>query len=314
MDTKTFKIGFTAILFLAAVLALAVFSHFSRLNSSGSSVFQPNLEVQPPKKSDLEAQLPNEVKMLFLGDMMFDRYIRQVGERKGYDYIFKEVDNLLSGNDLVVANLEGPITDNKSVSVGTEFGEKENYFLTFDPKIAKVLANHNIKLLDIGNNHILNFKSSGVSETQKYLAENNISYFGNPLEKENYLIKDFEGFKIGFVSYNQFEPDAVAKALNNIANARKRANVVILYAHWGKEYDDSVLPSIRALAHNFIDNGADLIIGSHPHVVQEKEVYKGKTIFYSLGNFVFDQYFNPRTTKGLAVEVSINPVTENYAV
>jgi poly-gamma-glutamate synthesis protein (capsule biosynthesis protein) len=80
-----------------------------------------------------------------------------------------------------------------------------------------------------------------------------------------------------------------------------------MYTHWGREYMTEPDNGEITLAHEFIDSGVDLVIGSHPHVVQTKEEYNGKIIYYSLGNFVFDQYFDPNTREGLAVEVTIDP-------
>jgi poly-gamma-glutamate synthesis protein (capsule biosynthesis protein) len=80
----------------------------------------------------------------------------------------------------------------------------------------------------------------------------------------------------------------------------------MVYAHWGLEYSKTPGEDLKETAHALIDQGADLIIGSHPHVIQEKEIYRGKRIYYSLGNFIFDQYFRPATRRGLAVKVVID--------
>jgi poly-gamma-glutamate synthesis protein (capsule biosynthesis protein) len=249
-----------------------------------------------------------EVKILFLGDVMLDRYIREVAMKKGNDFILEKVKDLLNSNDLVVANLEGPITDKNSISIGTVVGQKGHFSFTFHPSWAKTLSQDNIKLVSLGNNHILNFDNDGVEQTEKYLTEAGIGYFGAPGgENLRYKIKELNGLKIGFVSYNQFELEAVDKTLADIEAVKKQADLVIIYTHWGKEYETSILPNIRMLGQQFIDAGADLIIGSHPHVIEASEEYKGKKIYYSLGNFIFDQYFSPQTTEGLAVRVIISP-------
>lgn len=311
MDIKAFRIYFIAALFLTAALASGGFLYFSNKNSSKispGSQTSKNLEAQPPKTPDLEASLPSEVKLLFLGDIMLDRWIRQVAEKKGYDFVFGDTDNILKDSDLVIGNLEGPITNNESRSKNTEFGIRENLTFTFTPETAAVLNKHNIKLVNLGNNHILNFGENGLEQTKRYLDEASIKYFcdsGNPeLRIANY---ELQGLKIVFVCYNQFEKEGVKRAERDIREVKGKADIVILYTHWGKEYETSILPIIRMLGHKFIDSGADLIIGSHPHVVQEKEIYNGKTIYYSLGNFIFDQYFDPNAAKGLAVKVVINP-------
>lgn len=298
------------ILILAGIIS-ASFFYFSKNNkvvAQDAEVIKPDLEVESPKTPDLGVELPSEVKLLFIGDMMFDRYIRQVAERKGYDFIFGNTDDILKGSDLVIGNLEGPITSNQSVSINSEFGARENYIFTFDPQVAGVLKNHNINLVNLGNNHILNFDQEGLAQTKKNLDNSDIGYFCDPNNSElrvtNY---ELQKLKIAFVCYNQFEGGGEQKTLNDIETAKEKADLVILYAHWGKEYETEPMEKTKSLAHKFVDAGTDLIIGAHPHVVQESEIHRNKTIYYSLGNFIFDQYFDPNATKGLAVKVIINP-------
>lgn len=264
-----------------------------------------DLEVQPPKTPDVEAELLGEVKLLFVGDIMFDRYIRQVAEKRGYDFIFEGTDSLLEDKNLAIGNLEGPITDNQSRNKYTEFGTRENLTFTFAPETAAVLNNHNIKLANLGNNHILNFGENGLEQTKKYLDEAGVRYFCD--KDMHYTLYKIHDTTLGFVCFNQFEADAVEKTLKDIGEIKGKTDIIILYAHWGKEYETSILPIIKMSAHQFVDEGVDLIIGSHPHIVQEKEEYSGKFIYYSLGNFIFDQYFDPNAAKGLAVRVIISP-------
>ena len=115
------------------------------------------------------------------------------------------------------------------------------------------------------------------------------------------------GLKIAFLNYNQFEQDAEKKTLEDIKTAQNsKADEIILYTHWGKEFVPEAADDIKNLAHEFVDAGVDLIIGTHPHVIQNKEEYRGKMIYYSLGNFIFDQYFSPETQKGMLVQVEID--------
>jgi len=253
-------------------------------------------------------------KILFAGDLMFDRGIRYYAEKNGgNDFIFEKITPLLSDNDLVVANLEGSITSNKSVSAGTAPGSANNYFLTFDPSVAKTLFEKNIKLVDLGNNHILNFGREGLSETQKYLEQSNVDYFGAPGGARS-IIENINGLKIGFVAYNEFassDLDGEQEAtINAIEKLKSDSDIVIVFSHWGVEYYLAPADSQKVLAHQFVDAGADLVIGSHPHVIEPMEEYAGKRIYYSLGNFIFDQYFDETVRNGLGVEVKINKKTK----
>jgi gamma-polyglutamate biosynthesis protein CapA len=297
--------------FFSYIMKIIIFSSILFLFSGcaffkekqATTIFSETKENNIEKVKKLEN---NDISLLFLGDLMFDRSIRQFAEKKGNDFIFGKISDVLRENNLVVTNLEGPITDNISKSVGTKPEEKGHFIFTFDKSLTGTLFKQNIKLVNLGNNHILNFGIDGLEQTKKYLAESGIEYFGDPKADQNYLIKEIDGIKVGFVGYSQFEENSIEKAKKNIAIIKNIADVVIVYTHWGKEYEKTPSNSIKDIAHVFIDAGADLIIGSHPHVIQNEESYKGKRIYYSLGNFVFDQYFSPETQKGLAVKVRIN--------
>lgn len=272
--------------------------------------------ASPSPSASLAAE---EIKILFLGDFMFDRNIRQAAEKNGNDFIFAQIAPWLAENDLVVANLEGPITENRSVSVGSEPGSTNNYFFTFDSSLAETLFNNNIRLVSLGNNHILNFGQAGLEATKQYLNSAGVNYFGEPAGSSSIspniksVVKNIKGVKIAFVNYNQFigsAADELKATIEEIKKVKEQADVVILYAHWGIEYDSAPNVVIKSLAHSFVEAGADLIIGSHPHVIQGAEEYLGKKIYYSLGNFIFDQYFSQAVKQGLGVIVKINSATK----
>ena len=298
---------------LTGIIAISLFFVSKKSISSESSNLITKSE-QSTAKMTIASKSGNSIRILFVGDMMFDRYVRQVSDKNGYGFVFQKVDGLLRSNDLVVGNLEGPITDNKSVNVDSKMGDKNNYIFTFDPKVSDVLAKENIKLVNIGNNHISNFGSSGIENTRKYLTQSGVGFFGDPENADKRLVmEDIKNVRIAFVNYNQFVAGAEQKTIADINSAKKmKADLIIIYTHWGKEFVIDPDEDIKNLAHEFIDNGADLIIGSHPHVVQPKEEYKGKMIYYSLGNFIFDQYFEQGTQNGLAVQVEIS--TENKKI
>jgi len=258
------------------------------------------------KITDFENKAP--VKILFGGDMMFDRYIRQSNESRGYDYAVRDMKELFDANDCVVANLEGPVTDNDSVSIGSEFGSPDNYKFTFDKAVVQILNDNNFCVVNIGNNHIGNFGAEGIAQTKEFVSAGGVQYFGDAgtENKQRYFIQDFNGVKIAFVNYNQFTKNALAHTLEDIKKVKNEGGFIVVYTHWGEEYKTTFRKNEQDIAHHFIDAGADVIIGSHPHVVQESEIYKGKTIYYSLGNFVFDQYFSEETKKGLLVEATFD--------
>ena len=249
----------------------------------------------------------SEASFLFLGDLMLDRDTRTLIRRKNPDFITEKIQRLFWSQDYNIANLEGSITDSPTVSVGTTPEEKSHFAFTFDPQESGIfLKNNRINLVNIGNNHILNFKLEGLEETKNNLAANGVEYFGNPLEADNYWLKNIRGLKIALVSYNQFSGIGAETTANLIKNVKTKSDFVAVYAHWGTEYQLKENESQRKKAHMFVDAGADMVIGSHPHVVEPLEVYKNKIIFYSLGNFVFDQYFSEDTKTLLSVAVTLD--------
>lgn len=286
--------------------------------SSGKTVSflnrQENFSDVPQEESSSSVKNTSPpLVLLFGGDVMFDRYLRTVARRKTGRFLFEQLLPTFQDADVVVANLEGPITENPSQSEASLAGEAKNYVFTFDPSVALLLKQTHIDVVNIGNNHILNFKEDGVRETKKYLKQAQVDFFGSPLAGDDRMLREeIKGVKIVFVNYNQFVWHGEEKAFEDITIAKGEADVVILYAHWGTEYVEA-LPKTKELAHEFIDTGVDLIIGSHPHVVQEKEVYHGKMIYYSLGNLIFDQYTDEGTKHGLLVKTTIDPETKKLS-
>jgi len=239
---------------------------------------------------------------------MFDRDIRRIGEKEGYSYLFSCMKDILLDTSIAVANLEGPITHNVTKSMGTKPGDIENMNFTFAPAITDALLLNNIGYVNIGNNHILNFGKEGLVETKNYLTKAGIRYFGEPnldnaTNTNNVAHIKLAQKTIALVNYNQFWYPNATSTENSIKQEKLVDNYVVIYAHWGEEYASSTSAQ-RALAHGFIDSGADFVTGSHPHVVQERELYKGKYIFYSLGNFIFDQWFSEDVMNGLAVRLT----------
>jgi poly-gamma-glutamate synthesis protein (capsule biosynthesis protein) len=132
-----------------------------------------------------------------------------------------------------------------------------------------------------------------------------VDYFGLPGNRES-LVQALEigGNNISFVSYNEFGGLPAQETIQKIKDEKQKGQIVLVYAHWGDEYV-SPPERVSALAHAFIDAGADMVIGSHPHVIQRSEVYKDKAIYYSLGNFIFDQYWDKEVSSGLVLELDV---------
>ena len=250
------------------------------------------------KKSDEEPL----VNFLFFGDMMLDRGVQQkIDQNGGADYLFKKLalqeDRFFKGVDVIHANLEGPFADYRRQT-------SKSIAFRFDPLLIDTLKKYNFDMFTLANNHSLDMSSAGFEESKANLKKNDILYYGNQfsIKKDSVLIKEISGKQIGFIGFNdtnkKLNTDEV-KAL--ISSTKKITDHVIVNIHWGQEYKELSNARQQTLAHLMIDAGADAIIGHHPHVVQEMEVYKDKPIFYSLGNFIFDQWFSIPTQQSIAV-------------
>lgn len=253
---------------------------------------------------------PTSVRVLFAGDMMFDRSVRTAMRMHGGDFIFSCINDTLQAADFVVANLEGPITENLSMSEGSVIDTPANYTFTFAPEVATLLQRHNIKLVNLGNNHILNFGVAGEQTTKAYLKAVGVEYFGDT-QNNTVAYVDMRGVRLAFINYNEFAPEGwrenASTTLAQIKEARGASFLPVVYTHWGDEYKLVAPERLQILARQFVDAGAEMVVGSHPHVVEPSEVYKAKYIYYSLGNFIFDQYFLPEVERGLLLEVTFSP-------
>ncbi len=259
--------------------------------------------VSLPKEPALENK---NIGFFFAGDVMLDRYILTIAQRRGAGFLTEKMQSLFSGPDEIVFNLEGPVTKNNSVSKETLIGDKDNMRFTFDANVTRnFLQSSRANSVFIGNNHILDFGKDGLAETESFFRANNFSYFGDANAQNEPLTKEINNKKVAYVAFNKFLGEDARSVGEKVRQLKKTNDFVVVYAHWGIEYAKTASDKQKEQAHQFIDAGADLIIGSHPHVVEPVEIYKNKAIFYSLGNLVFDQYFSPETTEGLAVVVSV---------
>lgn len=266
---------------------------------------------------DSRVQAQSEaIKIIFVGDIMLDdlpgKYIQA-----GHDP-FASFASLFRSADLTIGNLE--------CVVGTT-GTKENksYVLRAHPRVLPILKKH-FSALSLANNHSGDYGPDAFSNMLDLLDTAGIKYFGggkNLRAAYEPIIFNLKGKRIALLGYNLFFPrsfealedragnawgedDFVRASIQRARNVHQ-ADIVITYPHWGWEDEKTASANQIALAHLMIDSGADAVIGGHPHVTQNVEIYKGKTIFYSLGNFVFDGFDTDDTNTGWAVEMTIEP-------
>lgn len=219
----------------------------------------------------------------------------------------------LFANNVAIANLEGCILSDKRDVGKNRWNDK--YSVYSCPSILQTIKELNINYVSLCNNHIFDYKVP-ISNTENILKRNNIKYFG--LRNHDILTTELNGKPLFIITFstcvnghalNIYNPDKVVEDIKTL----KRENdcYVVVYPHWGIERLQYVEPADRDHAHRCIDAGADLIIGHHPHIIQQIEIYKGKTIAYSVGNFIFPQTYygkkklifnNPAILEELIVE------------
>jgi poly-gamma-glutamate synthesis protein (capsule biosynthesis protein) len=249
---------------------------------------------------------------------MLDRHVKEKIDREGLSYLFSELATSSSGINLsdyeiIGANLEGAVTDN-----GSHYLPEMSYDFAFSPEIIKQLAGYHINFFNLANNHLSDQGERGIMETRDNLR--NLGYFfsGCPdgLAGEcSATVVNNGGEKVALAGfsmvYSQLDEAVVRRVVSELAST---TDFVVVNIHWGTEYEHKFNQAQQNMAYALIDAGADVIIGHHPHVVQGIEIYRDKLIFYSLGNFIFDQYFSEDTQEGLAVEIELANDKVNYAL
>ena len=248
---------------------------------------------------------PKIFKIIIGGDVMLDRYIRKLGEQNGYDSLFANVAPLLQSADLAVVNLEGPITNYPSKTLLRNGSTTPELTFTFSPTSATALARTGIDLVSLANNHTDNFGLAGLSETKVHLQQAGLSWFGNPWnnpgDSQTICRQDI---CVAFIGYHEFR-EGFEEVLAEIKALDNQVDFVIVMPHWGEEYVAEPSERLKTKARHLVAAGADLIAGAHPHVVMVKEEVAGAPIFYSLGNFLFDQYFSAATMTGELLEIGL---------
>lgn len=273
-------------IFLPSILPL---SHLtSTLSSTGEGV------ASFPSDTTPDVQPPTPARLLFLGDIMLARGIEwQITKHNGdITYPLAEIGDVLKTPDLTIANFEGTIRE-QSVQ------EIDDMIFDTTPAIAGTLADAGIDVLSLSNNHSNNYGSSIVEYTRKTITDLGMTPFGDPFESSSFIAhKTIGNTTFAFIGFHAFEeePESIVPT---IQTEKAAGNFVVVFPHWGNEYQFTPSPAQTEAAHLFIDAGADAIIGAHPHVIQTYENYRGVPIIYSLGNFIFDQDWSVATQQGL---------------
>ncbi len=258
-----------------------------------------NSDVTP----DLTTTEENDTSILMVGDVMLGRYVGILMERHDTSYPFEKIGSLFADFDHVLINLEGPITERNLYPNEDPIRSMKFHF---KPYVAEVLHREGITAANLANNHALDQGGEGFFDTKRYLAESGITHSGSATNDPQSFgfATTTNGIPLVFAGFNATWPNDPTAFLAYLG-AQGEASIVIVSVHWGEEYALMHNADQESLAHAFIDAGADVVVGHHPHVVQDVAIHNGRLIFYSLGNFIFDQYFSPDVEQGLALGIHI---------
>ncbi|MEK7588417.1 MAG: CapA family protein [Patescibacteria group bacterium] len=260
---------------------------------------------------------PDYVTLAFGGDIMLDRGVRNSVNKNfdgDYSALFEKLE-ILKKSDIVFANLEGTASNR-----GSDGGSV--YSFRMDPSVVPALKGGGIDIVSMANNHVGDWGRTAYTDTLARLKENEILYTGGGTlsEAENPTIIEKYGMKIGYLGFSDVGPNWMKVTEENsglllasnprfseiVANASKQVDYLVVSFHFGDEYKTTHNKRQEYLAHKAVDAGAKIVIGHHPHVIQDTEVYKNSFIAYSLGNFIFDQKFSTNTMQGMLLELKLH--------
>ena len=256
--------------------------------------------------------------MTAVGDMMFSRHVHTAAERHGFKALFDYVRPVFLASDYNTGNFEQPVVlDDTTAGAPREINFKTG------AAAVQTLKEVNFTTVSLANNHIMDYGAEGLRDTLAVFEKEGIAAVGAGLDLDEAMRIDYRtinGIRIATLGFTDVyplinpldrggeasdpagyaaasgRPGVLAAKPHHVApliqRARHNADLVIVHMHWGEEYNSTITAAERDLARSMVDLGADIIIGHHPHVLKPVEIYNGAVIFYSLGNFIFDQGFS----------------------
>ncbi len=274
--------------FIALILAFFIVLYPTKFQESIESIgsipngFSKLLRIKQP------------VEILLTGDVMLGRTVMSKSlDLNDPTYPFKKVGDELRKADIVFINLENPIvTGCPRTSEGLKF--------CTDPELVKGLTFAGVDVVTLANNHSKNYGLEGLNESVTILNKNGILTTG----LGNLVTKKIGGTIFGFLGFDFSSQEPNKSDYDLISEYKGRVDVLIVGVHWGAEYKSEAPRRQKEWAKKFVESGADVVVGHGPHWVQGEEYINGKPVFYSLGNFVFDQMWSEETKQGLAVKLT----------
>lgn len=259
----------------------------------------------------------DSVSVTITGDILLDRGVRKVIEQKGTDAVFSPfVDSVFQSSDIVIGNLECPATKIKEPSF-------KQFIFRAEPEWLFTLKRHGITHLNLANNHSVDQGRAGLVDTRENVVSAGMIPIGAGRTMEEaarpvlltssprkvYVLASLQLALENFAylsekpSVSQEDFDTLVERVRHLRSSDPDSYIIVTL-HWGGEHTLQPVTIQRVRAHQLIDAGADALIGHHTHTLQTIEEYKGKPIYYSIGNFIFDQW-KPVNTKACMVKLTI---------
>lgn len=319
------------------------FSDIVKKHQTNDSHKKDGKLADPENTGDISEDVFTEksLSFSFAGDVLLDGNVAASLKKNGSSFIISGVKDILSASDIAMINLENPISLR-----GTKAKDKQFTFRV-DPKYMDVLTSSGIDIVTLANNHTLDYGKDALLDTFENLNKINVKYVGagNDINSASApVLIDKNGYKTAILGSSHVIPEVSwaagkgrpglattynpSRLLSEISAAKKTSDIVVVYLHWGEEKKTTPVDYQRNLAKKYIDSGADIVIGSHPHVLQGFEFYKEKLIAYSMGNFIFtdlkkdtmilDINYSGNSYKARIVPLRIDryrpmPITDNAA-
>ena len=263
------------------------------MNASKDNSQKASSDSQNTDSSNATVSSPVSLTLSVVGDCTlgtdetfdYDTSLNAYYENYGADYFLQNVKDIFSADDLTIANFEGTLTD-------SDEREDKTFAFKAPASYASILTGGSVEAVNTANNHSHDYGEQSFDDTLAALDDAGIVHFGY----DETAVMDVKGIKVGLVGiyelYDHLEREQQLK--DNIAKVKADgAQLIVVIFHWGNETETVPDSNQTTLGRIAIDEGADLVCGHHPHVLQGIETYKGRNIVYSLGNFCFGGNSSP---------------------
>ena len=298
------------LLFLLSMSTSACITRNRKAKEAAAQAEQKKAKEKEAKKETKKAFDPVSLTVSVVGDCTlgtdeafdYSTSLNAYFDNYGSSYFLQNVKPIFSADDLTVANFEGTLTE-------SDAREDKTFAFKAPASFAKILTDGNVEAVTTANNHSHDYGEQGFTDTLNALEAEGIAHFGY----DETAVMNIKGIKVGLVGIYELKDhlERTQQVKDNIAKVKAEgAQLVIVIFHWGNEKEEVPDSNQMTLGRLAIDEGADLVCGHHPHVLQGIETYKGKNIVYSLGNFCFGGNSAPSDMDSMIFQQTFT-ITEN---